>query len=66
MGGDIAIGGGLHGAAHLVEPMPRPLPDTPDGGLGIDLTPHAGASLGNIATYANAGLTLRLGNDLRP
>ena len=32
--------------------------------LGIDLVPHAGASLGNVQTYANAGGTLRLGLNL--
>ena len=32
--------------------------------LGVDLVPHAGASLGNVQTYANAGGTLRLGINL--
>lgn len=32
--------------------------------LGIDLVPHAGFSVGNIQTYANAGATLRLGFNL--
>lgn len=32
--------------------------------LGVDLTPHAGASLGNVQTYANAGLTTRVGFNL--
>jgi hypothetical protein len=32
--------------------------------LGVDLVPHAGASLGNVQTYANAGGTLRLGVNL--
>ena len=32
--------------------------------LGIDLVPHAGASLGNVQTYANAGGTVRLGINL--
>jgi lipid A 3-O-deacylase len=35
------------------------------GPLQLDLSPHVGFSLGNIATYANAGVTLRLGTDLR-
>lgn len=35
-----------------------------DGTLGIDLVPHAGFSLGNIQTHANAGATLRLGCNL--
>ena len=33
-------------------------------GVGLDLTPHAGAALGNIFTYANSGLTLRAGRNL--
>ncbi len=32
--------------------------------LGIDLVPHAGLSLGNVQTHANAGGTLRLGFNL--
>ena len=32
--------------------------------LGIDLIPHAGFSLGNVQTFANAGGTLRLGFNL--
>jgi hypothetical protein len=32
--------------------------------LGVDLTPHLGGALGNVFTYAAAGLTLRLGEDL--
>lgn len=38
---------------------------TSGGFLGADLSPHLGGSVGNVAGYANAGLTLRLGNDLR-
>lgn len=30
-------------------------------GFGADLIPHWGASLGNVATYANAGLEARIG-----
>jgi lipid A 3-O-deacylase len=37
---------------------------TLDDTLGLDLVPHAGASLGNVQTYANAGGTLRLGFNL--
>jgi hypothetical protein len=33
-------------------------------GLDFDLTPHIGGALGNIYTYANAGLTLRYGKSL--
>jgi hypothetical protein len=32
--------------------------------LGVDLIPHAGLSLGNVQTYANAGGTLRFGFNL--
>ncbi|HEY8932312.1 MAG TPA: lipid A deacylase LpxR family protein [Rariglobus sp.] len=32
--------------------------------VGVDLVPHAGASLGNVQTYANAGGLLRLGFNL--
>lgn len=34
------------------------------GGLKLDLTPHVGGALGNVYTYANAGLTLRYGRGL--
>jgi hypothetical protein len=33
-------------------------------GIGFDVVPHLGAALGNVYTYANAGLTLRVGADL--
>lgn len=33
-------------------------------GFTLDVTPHAGGALGNVFTYANAGATLRLGQDL--
>jgi lipid A 3-O-deacylase len=33
--------------------------------VGFDLTPHAGYALGNAMTYAQAGMTLRFGNDLQ-
>ena len=32
--------------------------------VGVDLVPHAGASIGNVQTYANAGGTLRFGVNL--
>jgi hypothetical protein len=32
--------------------------------LGVDLIPHAGASLGNVLTYANAGAAVRVGLNL--
>jgi hypothetical protein len=33
-------------------------------GFALDVTPHAGAAVGNVFTYANGGLTLRFGEDL--
>lgn len=33
-------------------------------GLAVDLTPHIGASLGNVHTNVNMGLTARIGYDL--
>lgn len=33
-------------------------------GFGFDATPHAGGALGNVFTYANAGLMLRFGQRL--
>jgi lipid A 3-O-deacylase len=35
--------------------------DGASGGWGTDLIPHAGVSLGNVATYINAGAQVRLG-----
>ena len=35
-----------------------------DESVGADLIPHAGFSLGNVDTFANAGFTLRLGFNL--
>lgn len=34
------------------------------GGMGFDAIPHLGATLGNVYTYANAGVELRLGWNL--
>jgi hypothetical protein len=34
------------------------------GWLEVDATPHVGASVGNVFTYAAAGATFRIGNDL--
>ncbi len=36
----------------------------PDSGLGVDLTPHVGGSLGNLATYLNLGAMVRVGEGL--
>lgn len=35
-------------------------------GFDADVTPHFGGALGNVYTYANAGLTLRYGGSLPP
>lgn len=34
------------------------------GGFGVDATPHMGAALGNVYTYANTGAMLRFGQNL--
>ncbi|WP_367183017.1 lipid A deacylase LpxR family protein [Ferrovibrio sp.] len=34
------------------------------GGFGVDATPHAGAALGNVFTYANTGMMFRFGHNL--
>lgn len=36
----------------------------PIAGFDFDVTPHAGGALGNVFTYANAGATLRFGQEL--
>lgn len=43
----------------------RALAATTRLGIDADLTPHFGAALGNVYTYANGGLTLRYGQDLQ-
>ncbi|MGH8533839.1 MAG: lipid A deacylase LpxR family protein, partial [Gammaproteobacteria bacterium] len=52
------------GVALIYERKWRNLAEFRESGLGIDLTPHLGGSLGNIGTHLNAGITLRLGKDL--
>jgi hypothetical protein len=42
----------------------RQLATAKPAGLALDMTPHVGGALGNVYTYANAGLTLRLGQRL--
>lgn len=43
----------------------RTLSSSPSSfGFKFDLTPHAGAAVGNVFTYANAGATLRFGWNL--
>jgi hypothetical protein len=32
---------------------------------GMDITPHLGGAVGNVYTYANAGVTFRIGKDLQ-
>lgn len=36
----------------------------PGSDFGIDVTPHVGAALGNVFTYASTGLGVRIGEDL--
>ena len=42
----------------------RWIAETSAGGFGVDAQPHVGAALGNVYTYAAAGLTMRFGQDL--
>jgi lipid A 3-O-deacylase len=42
----------------------RELAATRLAGIEMDWTPHLGATLGNVYTYANTGLTMRLGQRL--
>lgn len=42
----------------------RGVAGTTFSGSRVDITPHIGASLGNVLTYAAAGMTLRYGRDL--
>jgi hypothetical protein len=50
------------GAALIYEHRWRNIYAPKFDGFGLDISPHLGFSLGNVATYANGGLTLRLGN----
>jgi hypothetical protein len=52
------------GGAFIVERKWRALAQNEVSRFGIDLMPHVGMSLGNIETYANAGVSFRVGNDL--
>ena len=36
----------------------------PDSGIGMDVTPHIGGSIGNVATYLNLGASVRVGSGL--
>lgn len=40
------------------------LGDRANGGLGLDITPHLVASLGNVQTYAGGGFAVRLGQGI--
>jgi hypothetical protein len=42
----------------------RGLATKPLAGLDLDITPHIGGALGNVYTYASAGLTVRVGRSL--
>lgn len=52
------------GGALIYERKWRGLAEFKISGLGVDITPNLGGSLGNVGTYLNAGLTLRVGRDL--
>lgn len=51
------------GVMFIVERRWRPQP-LKIGAIEADIIPHAGGSLGNVMTVANAGATLRIGEDL--
>lgn len=42
----------------------RKLKEFSTHGLGVDITPHIGGSLGNVFTYAAGGIAVRFGEDL--
>lgn len=42
----------------------RELRSAAAGGLDLELTPHLGGALGNVYTYANGGVTVRVGRGL--
>ena len=52
------------GGMLVVERKWRALAQTEMLRLGVDLMPHVGFAAGNIQTHANAGFSMRLGNDL--
>ncbi|PQA86653.1 lipid A deacylase LpxR family protein [Hyphococcus luteus] len=43
----------------------RPLFRVSRPGIGVDATPNAGVSVGNVLTHGKAGLTLRIGRNLQ-
>ena len=52
------------GYALIYERKWRNLLEHQGTGLGVDVTPYVGGSLGNVGTYLEVGATLRIGNDL--
>jgi hypothetical protein len=62
-GWDNQIGNRIGGSL-IVERKWQALAQARASRFGVDFMPHVGISLGNIATYANAGFTVRFGNDL--
>jgi hypothetical protein len=62
-GWDNQIGNRIGGSL-IIERKWRALAQARSSRFGVDFMPHVGISLGNIATYANAGFTVRFGNDL--
>jgi hypothetical protein len=56
--------GNQAGGMLVIERKWRALAQTDILRLGADFMPHIGLTLGNIEQYANAGFTVRVGNDL--
>jgi len=52
------------GYALIYERKWRNLLEDDGTGMGVDVTPYVGGSLGNVGTYLEVGATLRVGNDL--
>lgn len=53
------------GGTLILERKWRALFEHQMSGFGVDIMPHVGLAAGNIERYANAGFSIRLGNDLR-
>lgn len=62
-GWDNQVGNRIGGSL-IIERKWRAFPRARIGRFDADLLPHAGLSLGNIETYASAGFTFRVGDDL--
>ncbi len=56
--------GDQRGGMLIVQRKWRAMAQTDVYRFGFDFMPHIGVSLGNIEQYANAGLSMRIGNDL--